>query len=81
MSKLFATHLLQTTTSSPIGGHYDSEQELWVGDNLLRGTSTITTYPGTVYSWSGVTYTWTGCGYEVQDDNDIWEKDEGIDNV
>ncbi|HET8842365.1 MAG TPA: hypothetical protein VFN35_12920 [Ktedonobacteraceae bacterium] len=76
MSKLFASHLLQTTkASSSVEGHYDPEQELWVGDNLLRGT-TITHYK-VWCQWVGVTYIHTGCGYETDEEFQAgWDDDE-----
>lgn len=62
MSRLFATHLLQPTTPSPLSGHYDPEQELWVGDNQLQGWITQS-QPNTFYLWKGVTYESTGSCY------------------
>lgn len=64
MSRLFAAHLLQPATSLPFSGHYDPEQELWVGDNQLQGVKyPTTTQPPTFYLWQGVTYEWTGSCY------------------
>lgn len=78
MSKLLASHLLQTTTSFPIEGHYDSEQELWVGDNQLRG-DTITHYTA-ICHWTGTTYVWNGCSYGAYEDT-YTEPDEQEDYV
>jgi len=79
MSKLFASHLLQTTKASfPVEGHYDSEQELWVGDNLLRGI-TITHYT-VVSHWTGTTYVWNGCSYGAFEDT-FTEDDDDEDEV
>ena len=74
MSRLFATHLLQPATPSPLSGHYDPEQELWVGDNQLQGWITHT-QPNTGHWWEGVTYEWTGSCYPDIDDDYVWEPD------
>lgn len=67
MSKLFASHLLHTTkASSPIEGHYDPGQELWVADNLLRGS--VTTHYQT--RWIGATNIWNGCGWTIEEDEE-----------
>jgi hypothetical protein len=75
MSRLFAAHLLQTAASFSIPGHYDQEQELWVGDNLLQGMKYPTlTQPATGHWWHGPTYIWNGCGYTVEEDSE-WYSD------
>ena len=67
MSRLFATHLLQTTSTFSVTGHYDPERELWVGDNQLLAWVTHT-QPNTLDCWLGVTYKWSGSCYDVEDD-------------
>jgi hypothetical protein len=74
MSRLFAAHLLQPATSLSLPGHYDPEQELWVGDNQLQGYHPTTTYPATGHWWHGPTYIWNGCGYTVEEDSE-WYSD------
>jgi hypothetical protein len=75
MSRLFASHLLQPATSLSLSGHYDQEQELWVGDNQLHGGIAPTqTQPSTGSWWEGVTYIWTGTCYTTEDDYE-WEPD------
>lgn len=83
MSRLFAAHLLQPATSLPLSGHYDQEQELWVGDNQLLGVKYPTqTQPNTWDTWVGTTYAWTGCNYsdiyeDITRDPDPDDTDEG----
>jgi hypothetical protein len=37
MARLFAAHFTEKLTSELVSEEYDSEQELWIGDNQLHG--------------------------------------------
>jgi hypothetical protein len=62
MAQLFAAYLTQKMAPELVAGEYDSEQELWVGDNQLQGATrtnvNTTTYVNTVRA------TFTGGGLD-----------------
>jgi hypothetical protein len=68
MTKLFAAHLVQKTPRAFIGGEYDPEQELWVGNNQLQGNPNATgTLTSTVTERGTFTTTAVAGGNSPQD--------------
>jgi hypothetical protein len=48
MAQLFAAYLTQKMAPELVSGEYDSEQELWVGDNQLQGATRTNTNTSTI---------------------------------
>jgi len=68
MARLFAAHFTEKLTSELVSGEYDSEQELWVGDNQLQGATQ--TNSSTTTATTRATFTGGGGDLDKTSDRD-----------
>lgn len=71
MAQLFANHLVQKVVPPLLSGHYDPEQELWVGDNQLEGRTQTSNPTWDKRQTPTLNYVWTGLTLDADPDWDI----------